>query len=142
MLSNVYFSQLGNNNNEHIKLTIYAVLCVLFFGREILIIDSVIKQLNKEYDARKKIIDQQTSKESYGLSLQQEQLKYQQAIANGDQQGAAQAQVNMRQLNLEYQKTQALAALEDKHNADLIKQEDARAAVADKLAAPASSIIS
>ena len=48
-------------------------------------------------------------------------------------QAAAQAQVNMRQLNLEYQKTQALAALEDKHNADLIKQEDARAAVADKL---------
>jgi TP901 family phage tail tape measure protein len=88
-------------------------------------IDKVIQKLNDEYDARRKLIEYQADKTSYNISLQKEQLDYQNKMASGDMEGAAQAQLNLKQLNVQYQKQQALAALEEKHAADL-KKEDAR----------------
>jgi hypothetical protein len=94
---------------------------------EIKLIDKKIQLINDEFDARKKLIDYTAAKETYQNQLAQEQLKYQQAIANGDQTGAAQAQINMRQLNQEYQKQEALRVLEEKRNAEIKAWEDKKA---------------
>ena len=98
-------------------------------------IDKIIQKLNEEYDARKKLIELQASNDSYKISVQKEELNYRNAVSAGDTKSAAQAQLNLQQLNIEYQKQKALTALEDKHNADLKAQEDAKAKAQERLTA-------
>jgi TP901 family phage tail tape measure protein len=86
---------------------------------EIKSIQEKIAAINDEADARKRALEQQTSTEDAKIQLKKLQLDYQDAIATGNTKDAAQIQLSIRQLVLQTNKTQALAAIEEKRNADL-----------------------
>jgi len=86
---------------------------------EIKSIQEKIAAINDEADARKRALEQQTATEDAKIQLKKLQLDYQDAIATGNTKDAAQIQLSIRQLVLQTNKTQALAAIEEKRNADL-----------------------
>jgi hypothetical protein len=106
------------------------------------LIELKIGKINEEADARKKAIEAEFASQDYTNRLRQEELKYRAAVASGNQDAATAAQLNIKALTIEQSKQAALAAIEDKRNADLAiqaaarqKADDAHAAAQDKLAA-------
>ena len=77
----------------------------------------LIKGINKELELRLKILDAQQKSEDFATSLKKEQLAYQNALASGDMQGAAEAQLNIQKLIKDNQIASAKQALQDRANA-------------------------
>lgn len=112
------------------------------YEASIKLIELKIGKINEEADARKKAIEAEFASQDYTNRLRQEELKYRAAVASGNQDAATAAQLNIKALTIEQSKQAALAAIEDKRNADLAiqaaarqKADDAHAAAQDKLAA-------
>ena len=72
-----------------------------------------IKQIQDEANARKKALQQQTQAEDIKLQIQQEQLKYQDALASGNMSAAAMSQLNIKRLVGQSQQTNAATAIDD-----------------------------
>jgi outer membrane protein OmpA-like peptidoglycan-associated protein len=109
---------------------------------EIKAIDKKIAKINEEAEARKRALQDKATLEDNALQIQKIQIEYQSALATGDFEAAADAQLRITQLNNQIQATAALQAIEDKRIADVkreearkIKVQDAAEASAKKLAA-------
>lgn len=79
---------------------------------EMKLIDEKIKKINEEADARKKALQAKQSEQSLSIEIQKAQLEYQNKISAGDMEGAAQAQLKIKQLLGEQQSQKALDAIE------------------------------
>ena len=75
-------------------------------------IDDKIAAINKEADARKKALQDQSTGESYIIDLQKAQLDYQKAIATGDTAGAAAAQLRINEIVNARQSEKAQSAID------------------------------
>lgn len=95
-------------------------------------IDKKIKKINEEADARKKALQDQAAGENYQLELQKAQLEYQQNIATGDMQAAAQAQLRMREIVSGRQTTLAMNKIDADREAKVKPLEAQREAIQDK----------
>jgi TP901 family phage tail tape measure protein len=98
-------------------------------------LDAKIKKINEEYDARIKALNAQKDQESYSRSLQSVQLEYQAAVASGDMNAAAQAQIKAEGLVAEFEQQKALQKLQDERESKLLKLEKEKEQVANKVAA-------
>jgi len=87
--------------------------------KQLQIINDRIDAINKEADARKKALEDQTSIEDANLQIKKKQLEYQDALAAGDMAAAAQAQLDISGLVNTQQKTAALNAIEAKRVKDI-----------------------
>jgi hypothetical protein len=83
-----------------------------------------IKQIQEEAAARKKALQDQQQAEDIKIQIQQEQLKYQDALATGDQSAAAQAQMNIKQMVGQRQTTMATDAIDATAEAKIKKLQD------------------
>ena len=92
---------------------------------EIKAIDKKIAKINEEAEARKRALQDIENVESNALQMQLLQIDYQAAIATGDMDAAAAAQIKITQLEKQIQTAAALQAIEDKRIAD-VKKEEAR----------------
>jgi TP901 family phage tail tape measure protein len=80
-----------------------------------------IDLIKKEADARKKAIQDQLQSEDLKLQIQQEQLKYQDALASGDMSAAANAQLAIQRLVGQQQASLAEKAIDDSAQAKIDK---------------------
>jgi TP901 family phage tail tape measure protein len=80
-----------------------------------------IDLIKKEADARKKAIQDQLQSEDLKLQIQQEQLKYQDALASGDMSAAANAQLAIQRLVGQQQAGLAEKAIDDSAQAKIDK---------------------
>jgi LysM repeat protein len=92
---------------------------------EIKAIDKKIAKINEEAEARKRALQDIENVESNALQMQLLQIDYQAALATGDMDAAASAQIKITQLEKQIQTAAALQAIEDKRIAD-VKKEEAR----------------
>ena len=92
---------------------------------EIKAIDKKIAKINEEAEARKRALQDIEDVESNALQLQLLQIDYQSALATGDMEAAASAQIKVTQLQKQIQTAAAMQAIEDKRIAD-VKKEEAR----------------
>jgi len=95
-------------------------------------IDKEIKKINERADARKKALQDQAAGENYQLELQKAQLEYQQNIATGDMQAAAQAQLRMRELVSGRQTTLAMNKIDADREAQIKPLEAQREKIQNK----------
>jgi TP901 family phage tail tape measure protein len=96
-----------------------------------------IDKINKKAEAEKKALESQAAKEDIVLQIQQKKLEYQNAIATGNMEAAAQAQLEVERLQKQQQLTNATDAIETKRQKDvapLQAQLDVLNAAQDKLA--------
>lgn len=98
---------------------------------EIKLIDKKIDKINEEADARKRALEANQSKENLALEIQKAQLEYVDKIAAGDMIGAAQAQLNIKQLLGERESQKAIDAIEENR----AKREKEQLAIREKLQA-------
>jgi TP901 family phage tail tape measure protein len=90
-----------------------------YYDNKIKLIDKAIKKIQEEADARIKALQKQAGIENTALNIQKKQLEYQDKLASGDMAGAAQAQIDLQLLLKEKQANDAIAAIEEKRNADI-----------------------
>lgn len=83
-----------------------------------------IKQIQDEASARKKALQEQQQAEDVKLQIQQEQLKYQDALATGDTSAAAQAQINIKRMVSQQQTTMATNSIDATAEAKIKKLQD------------------
>jgi TP901 family phage tail tape measure protein len=102
-----------------------------YYKDKIAAIDKVIKKIQDESDARIKAIQEQQNAENTALEIQKKQLEYQNALAAGDMEAAAAAQLDIQQLVKEKQYNDAITAIKDREK----KLVDAEVAKKEKLAA-------
>jgi hypothetical protein len=93
-----------------------------YYDNKIKLIDKAIKKIQEEADARIKALQKQAGIENTALNIQKKQLEYQDKLASGDMAGAAQAQIDLQLLLKEKQASNAIAAIEEKRNADIDKK--------------------
>jgi TP901 family phage tail tape measure protein len=96
-----------------------------------------IEKINKKAEAEKKALESQAAKEDILLQIQQKKLEYQNAIATGNMEAAASAQLELTRLQQQQQLTNATDAIETRRQKDvapLQAQLDALNAAQDKLA--------
>jgi len=96
-----------------------------------------IDKINKKAEAEKKALEDKAAAEDIVLQIQQKRLEYQNAIATGNMQAAAQAQLEVDRLQKQQQLTAGVNAIEEKRQKDvapLQAQIDALNAAQDKLA--------
>jgi TP901 family phage tail tape measure protein len=72
-----------------------------------------IKEIRKRADEKKKALQNTLDSENTELQMQKLQLEYQQALARGDKDAAAAAQISIQQLSKEYQTRKAIQTIED-----------------------------
>jgi hypothetical protein len=77
-------------------------------------IDKKIQAIKAEADARKKALSEQQASADISLQIQQQQLKYQQAIATGNMADAASAQLEIQKLSGQRQTQLAQNAIDNK----------------------------
>ena len=87
-------------------------------SKEADLIDKKIAAIKKEADARKKALQEQQEAADVGLAIQEQQLRYQNALATGNMNEAASAQIEIQRLSGQHQNKLAQAAIEDKANRD------------------------
>jgi TP901 family phage tail tape measure protein len=75
--------------------------------------NALIKKIKEETDARLKALDAQKATADFNTQIKKEQLAYQAAIQSGDMFGAAQAQLNIQQLNADRQDKLAREAIQE-----------------------------
>ncbi len=95
-----------------------------YYKNKIKAIDKVIEKIQEEADERIKAIRAEQDARNIATDIQQEQLKYQQALMAGDMESAASAQLEIQRLVKQKQEEDAIAAIEKKAAADLKKQRD------------------
>ena len=71
-----------------------------------------IDAINKAAEARKKALEEQQAAEDVITAIKKKQIEYQDALANGDMSGAAQAQLDLKQITSQRQKDLTLAAID------------------------------
>lgn len=74
--------------------------------------NALIKKIKEETDARLKALDAQKATADFNTQIKKEQLAYQTAIQSGDMVGAAQAQLNIQQINADRQDKLAREAIQ------------------------------
>ena len=79
-----------------------------------------IKEIRKRADEKKKALQDTLDSENTELQMQKLQLEYQQALARGDKDAAAAAQISIQQLSKEFQTRKAIQKIED----NAIKEEE------------------
>jgi TP901 family phage tail tape measure protein len=94
--------------------------------------DKQIKQIQDEADARKKALQAQTNAEDLKLQIQQEQLKYQDALASGNMSAAAMAQLTIKRLVGQSTAANAQTAIDDKAKKDIEKLQAEKDALNDQ----------
>ena len=94
-------------------------------------IDERIKKIKEEADARRKALTQTQQDEDFLTQIKKKQLEYQDALASGDMSRAAQAQLDIQSLNKQQQTNKAMAAIDQKEQADLKPLEAQRKALSD-----------
>ena len=82
------------------------------------LIDKKIAAIKKEADARKKALQQQQDAADVGLAIQEQQLRYQNALATGNMSEAASAQIEIQRLTSQHQTKLAQESIDDKANKD------------------------
>jgi hypothetical protein len=105
-------------------------------------IDAEIKRINDLADAEKKRLQGALDESNAENDIQKEQLAYRQAIARGDMDAAAAAQLRIAQLSKQFQASKALEAVEDRRQKALDVQnskKDAINAEGDAVAASTTS---
>jgi TP901 family phage tail tape measure protein len=90
-----------------------------YYKNKIKAIDLEIKKINEAANARKKALQEQQDSESFSTEIKKKQLEYQDALAAGDMSRAAQAQLDIQQLTKEKQIKSAIAAIDEKQEADV-----------------------
>lgn len=95
-----------------------------YYKNKIKAIDKVIDKIQEEAEERIKAIRLEQDARNVATDIQQEQLKYQQALMAGDMESAAQAQLEIQRLVKQKQEEDAIAAIEKKAAAELKKQRD------------------
>jgi TP901 family phage tail tape measure protein len=95
-----------------------------YYSKKIKLIDLEIKKIREAADAKRKALQEQQDEESYSTEVKKLQIEYQNALASGDMSRAAQAQLNLQQLNKEKQTRDAIEAISKKESEDLKKKED------------------
>ena len=95
-----------------------------YYSKKIKLIDLEIKKIREAADAKRKALQEQQDEESYSTEVKKLQIEYQNALASGDMSRAAQAQLNLQQLNKEKQTRDAIEAISKKEFEDLKKKED------------------
>ena len=99
---------------------------------EIKAIDKKIAKINEEAEARKRALQDIENVESNALQMQLLQIDYQAALATGDMDAAAAAQIKITQLEKQIQTAAALQAIEDKRIADVKKEEARKKSIQDE----------
>ena len=105
-------------------------------------INDEIKAIRKRADEKKKALQDSLNAENTELELQKLQIEHQQALARGDKDGAAQAQIQIQQLTKQYQTQKAIDKIEENARKEEEKQQkmaDAIQAKDEKKAAAAST---
>jgi len=105
-------------------------------------INDEIKLIRKRAEEKKKALQDTLNAENTELEYQKLQLEYQQALARGDQDAAAQTQIQIQQLTKRYQTEQAINRIEEnaaKAEEKLQKEADAIQAKEDRKAGAAST---
>ena len=95
-----------------------------YYKNKIKLIDKIIEKIQEEADERIKAIRKEQDARNVATDIQQEQLKYQQALMSGDMESAAQAQLEIQRLVKQKQEEDAIAAIQEKAAADIKKQKD------------------
>jgi TP901 family phage tail tape measure protein len=101
----------------------------------------LIAKLEEERAARLKILDLQEKSASFQTSIQQAQLKYQEALAAGDMAQAAQEQLNIKQLEGDRQRDLARQAINDKADKERKKLEAEIQRLQDQKDAQAKAVV-
>ena len=78
-----------------------------------------IDKINKKAEAEKKALQDQQAAEDVILQIQQKKVEYQNAIATGNMQAAATAQLEVERLQKQQQMTNGVNAIEAKRQADI-----------------------
>jgi len=81
----------------------------------------LIDSLKKEEEARLAVLDAQEKSADFNVSIQQAQIRYQEALAAGDMAQAAQEQLNIEKISGDRQKELARAAIQDKYEKQIEK---------------------
>jgi TP901 family phage tail tape measure protein len=105
-------------------------------------INDEIKAIRKRADEKKKALQDSLNAESTELELQKLQIEHQQALARGDKDAAAQAQIQIQQVTKQYQTQKAIDRIEENAKREEEKQQkmaDAIQAKDEKKAADAST---
>ena len=104
-------------------------------SKEADLIDKKIAAIKKEADARKKALQEQQEAADLGLAIQEQQLRYQNALATGNMNEAATAQIEIQRLTGQHQTKLAQASIEDKANKDTEALQNKKAGLEASLAA-------
>ena len=105
-------------------------------------INDEIKAIRKRADEKKKALQDSLNAENTELEIQNLQLEHQQALARGDKDAAAQAQIKIQQVTKQYQTQKAIDRIEENAKREEEKQQkmaDAIQAKDEKKAASAST---
>ena len=92
----------------------------------------LIDSLKEEEQARLDVLDAQEKSADFNVSIQQAQIRYQEALAAGDMAQAAQEQLNIQKISADRQRELARAAIQDKYEAQIKKLQDEIQALQDK----------
>ena len=82
-------------------------------------IDKKIKKINEEAEARKKALREEAQAEDVALQIQKQRLEYERAVASGDFDTAATAQIELRRLQNEQQVLLTEQQIEEKRLRDV-----------------------
>jgi TP901 family phage tail tape measure protein len=104
-------------------------------SKEAALIDKKIAAIKKEADARKKALQEQQEAADVGLAIQEQQLKYQNALATGNMNEAASAQIEIQRLTGQHQNKLAQQSIDDKANKDTEGLQSQKEGLAASLAA-------
>ena len=81
----------------------------------------LIDSLKKEEEARLAVLDAQEKSADFNVSIQQAQIRYQEALAAGDMAQAAQEQLNIQKISADRQRELARSAIQDKYEKQIEK---------------------
>jgi len=86
-------------------------------------IQKIIDKINKEADARKKALELQKAERDFKTEISLLDIEYRNAIANGNEEAAASAQIRIQDAARERQEQLALQAIEDERQRKLEEQQ-------------------
>ena len=94
-----------------------------------------IEKIREEAAERRQALEREAEDEDILLQIKKKQLEYNNALASGDMQTAAQAQLDIQRLVGQQQKEFAKRAIDDKEKADIEKEQSAIDALKDQIKA-------
>ena len=94
-----------------------------YYDQKLKAIDKEIKKINELADARIKALQQEADAEDYNIQLQKKRLEYQDALAAGDMSAAAQAQLDIKNLQKQKSLKDTISAIDEKRNTEVKAQQ-------------------